>query len=366
MVTAAGGLKARSARWPARIALGAGVLVMITGVRTLLFIIGAPVQFDRMQLLLRTSVELGVWLLLLCPVLWLSARKRIGPRGWAIAIALHVAFAVAFLLLHSVLSAVLVREILPRIDARLNVVIYGRSQVNFLTYWALVIADHALDYALRYRARGLRTAQLELQHAQLETQLARAQLQALQTQLQPHFLFNTLNTVSSFIHADPDRAERMLARLGDLLRGVLESGNMPQHTLQDELAFIDNYLAIQQERFGERLRITRDVATDAAAALVPTLLLQPVVENAVQHGVSRRLAGGHVEIRAARRDHQLEIVVRDHGTPRPPRESTGFGLGLSTTQARLTQLYGTAYTLDIRGDEESYAVTVRIPWQTTA
>jgi sensor histidine kinase YesM len=356
----------QSLRIAARAGLGIGVLVTITVVRAVLFMAGAPVPIDRVQLALRMSVELGVWLLLLVPVLWLAVRIRIEQRSWPVAILAHIAFAVVFIFLHSVISFLLVRQILPRISAGLNIVIYGRSQVNFLTYWALVISANALDYALRYRDRGRRAAQLELRQAQLETQLARAQLQALQAQLQPHFLFNTLNAVSTFIHDDPDRAERMLTGLGDLLRAVLTTGNTTRHMLKEELAVIDRYLAIQQERFGERLRVARSIDDAVRDALVPTLVLQPIVENAVQHGVAARLAGGRIDIDARRRDTMLEIGVRDRGTGARMETTSGFGVGLTNTRARLDQMYGSAHALETREDAEGFSIVLRIPWETSS
>jgi signal transduction histidine kinase len=208
--------------------------------------------------------------------------------------------------------------------------------LQMLIYWALVAATHAVDHHGRSRARA----------AQTETMLERARVQLLGAQLHPHFLFNTLNTVAELVHEDVDRADRMIGQLSDLLRATLEAGRRQEVTLDEELALVGHYLAIQQTRFGDRLEVTLDVAPDSRSALVPHLLLQPIVENAIQHGLTPRPAGGRVVIRAARRGGTLAVDVIDDGVG-PPAAGVVDGIGLANTRARLRALYGADGSLAI-------------------
>lgn len=210
-----------------------------------------------------------------------------------------------------------------------------------------------------------RTRDREVRAARLETQLQRARLENLQAQLHPHFLFNTLNAISSLMYHDVGAADRLMTRLSDLLRMTFARSRGPETTLQEELAWLDAYLSIMQGRFGERLRIRRDVAEDARLLLVPTLLLQPLVENAICHGVGSRGTGGTVEVVARRDGTMLRIEVRDDG-PGLPRdhavEARGNGLGLSNTAARLEQMFGGAHRFDLTsGPEGGTTVLIEIP-----
>src|SRR5690606_18555282 len=183
-------------------------------------------------------------------------------------------------------------------------------------------------------------------------QLATARFQALRAQLQPHFLFNSLNAISALIQNDPERAERMLARLSQLLRIAIETAVKPEIRLVEEVEFVRRYLEIEQLRYGDRLRVGIDLEDDTLDALVPGMLLQPLVENAVRHGVAPHPWQGAVSITARRRDGQLDIVVRDTGrgvSARSQRSGngSGAGVGLQTTRARLETLYGTRHTLEL-------------------
>jgi two-component system, LytTR family, sensor kinase len=168
-----------------------------------------------------------------------------------------------------------------------------RTHVEWGTtmYWALVAVAHALAYRDEAQARAVRAAQLE-------ASLARAQVLALQRQLQPHFLFNTLQTISALVHDNPAAAERTIEQLGDLLRATLKSGDRTEIPLRQELEYADHYLGIQQANLGARLRVTKNVSPDALQALVPPLILQPLVENAVRHGLAVKADGGTVTIDA--------------------------------------------------------------------
>src|SRR5262245_35233524 len=173
---------------------------------------------------------------------------------------------------------------------------------NFLLYWAIVAIAHGLEYYRTGRDRELRASQLE-------ARLAETRLQLLRMQLQPHFLFNTLNTISELVHEEPEIADRMIAGLSLLLRETLQSGDTPQVTLARELQLLESYVDIQRTRFGERLQVAVDAHPGALSAAVPSLLLQPIVENSIRHGLART-GSGRVEIRAHRDGSRLILQVQ--------------------------------------------------------
>jgi LytS/YehU family sensor histidine kinase len=210
-----------------------------------------------------------------------------------------------------------------------------------LYYWATIGVMHALDYYGKYREGELRAAQLE-------SGLTRARLQILKTQLQPHFLFNTLNAISALLHVDVEAADNMLARLGDLLRLVLEDFEVQEAPLVRELEIARSYLEIEQARLGPRLKVEWDIAADTGDALVPTFLLQPLIENAVHHGIAPRIGPGCIEIRVRRVHSELRLEVRDDGAGLPPGAEASGGVGIANTRARLLHLYGTAQRLEIK------------------
>jgi sensor histidine kinase YesM len=210
---------------------------------------------------------------------------------------------------------------------------------NVVVYWAILGFSHALAYYRESRERAL-------QAFQLESQLAQARLQSLKMQLNPHFLFNTLNTVSQLIYEEPENADRMITHLGDLLRMSLDAGSEHQVTLRQELEFLERYLEIQKARFGDRLTTQFDIDPCLYDVLVPTLILQPLVENAIRHGVGPRSAPGRIEIHAQSQDSMLCLRVSDNGSGLPEGESAvKEGVGLGNTRARLKHLYGADQSL---------------------
>ena len=227
-----------------------------------------------------------------------------------------------------------------------------------LYYWAIVGVYHAFVYQRLYRAERLAAADLE-------ARLAQAQLDSLRAQLHPHFLFNTLNAISVLTAEEPAKANRMLLRLSDLLRATLAATDRDQVTLTEEVALLDRYVEIQRIRFEERLRVDVDVARDAGEALVPSFLLQPLVENAIRHGIERRPEGGRISVRGCRRGDTVELEVRDTGPGLGPVPApTGVGIGVANARARLTHLYGSGYQLaleEIPG--EGTAVRIAIPFR---
>ncbi|AGC43932.1 Sensor protein lytS [Myxococcus stipitatus DSM 14675] len=227
---------------------------------------------------------------------------------------------------------------------------------NLLPFVLLTAGGHALGLARRAHVRQRRADQLQ-------AQLAEARLQALASQLRPHFLFNALNAVASLVHADPDGAERMLARLGDLLRQSLESHGRQEVTLREELAALTPYLDIEQIRFGPRLQVAWSLAPDVMDARVPFLALQPLVENAIRHGLAPRAEPGRIEITAEREGTVLRLSVRDDGMGPPPEGPVRVGgVGLSNLRARLVTLYGPRAGLELRrGTPRGAVAELRVP-----
>ncbi len=211
---------------------------------------------------------------------------------------------------------------------------------NFLVMLALLSAYHMVMAHRRYKKR-------EVEAAQLEKAFMQAQNQALRMQLQPHFLFNTLNSISALVHIDPDMADRMIARLGDLLRLSLDQSGQQEVTLAQEAQFLERYLAIERLRFQDRLTIGIEIPEELTRCRVPSFVLQPLVENAIKHGVGASASGGHIGVRARTEDGMLCLEVEDDGpgfvtSPRP-----GHGIGTGNTRQRLQLLYGEAQSFEL-------------------
>ncbi len=234
--------------------------------------------------------------------------------------------------------------------------------LDLIFYTAVAAVLHALTYRQQYLERELRAAQLE-------GQLAQAQVAALRMQLNPHFLFNTLHAISSLMDDDVKRARRMLVDLSDLLRLSLDSVGEQEVPLEQELAFLDRYLQIERVRFGDRLTVEIDVDDAALDAFVPNLILQPLVENAIKHGVAPFAGPGHVTIRAHPNGATLQLSVEDDGPGLPVPHAAGDGaptggptrggLGLRNTRERLDRLYGDAHQLSLRS-RPGHGLTVHL------
>ena len=204
---------------------------------------------------------------------------------------------------------------------------------NLLLYLLIVAAAQSAAHAWESRRRAIAAATYA-------RQLAEARLHVLSAQLQPHFLFNTLHAISALVWEDPARADRLLARLSEMLRLTLRSGSRVETTLTEELALLQRYAEIQETRYGDRLRVKFDVEGGVGDALVPRLILQPLVENAIRHGITRRITPGLVEVRAWGGEGRLHLTVRDDGVGLRSDPPVREGVGLSITRARLRQLYG--------------------------
>jgi len=317
------------------------------------------------------ALGLGFGLWYTWALLWLCAvplvrRFPLEAHHWGGGLALHAVACVVFAAAKIVLDYPVVKSFLcptPEIltfPYFLKMAFADMFLRYILYYWAMIGVCHAVDYYGKYRDGQLRAAELEIG-------LARARLQLLKTQLQPHFLFNTLNAISALVHVDVEAADQTLARLGDLLRLSLEDFAVQEAPLERELGIARCYLEIEQTRLGPRLRVHWDIAPDISDALVPTFLLQPLIENAIHHGIAPRVGPGCIEIRAHRRNAELQLEVRDDGPGFPSGSEAGAGVGLANTRARLLHLYGTRQRLEISNLSQGGCVaTIVLPFRELA
>lgn len=223
-------------------------------------------------------------------------------------------------------------------------------------YWATVAVAHALYYY-----RGLREG--EARTERLAAQLAQAQLQALKMQIHPHFLFNTLNSIAALLHKDVEAADKMIARLGDFLRLTLKTSNAQTVDFRQELEFLKCYLEIEKFRFPDRLSVEMEIDPQALDVMVPNLILQPIVENAVRHGVAKQTLPGHITIRASKQSNRLLMQVEDNGPGlKTNPNGASSGIGVHNTRARLEQFYGDDYKFQIaNSSERGVIVSLEIP-----
>lgn len=273
---------------------------------------------------------------MLPPLMALVRRFPVGrARTWRNAGVLLLGITTAAWLRHVLFSPV-VRALTGEPDSAASAV--ARVLTYFTVFLVMVALLHAAHFYGAERARAER-------EAALARGLAEARLAALRTQLQPHFMFNVLNAVTALVHTDPMTADRMLTRFADLLRVVLHEG-ADEHALAREIALLQQYVDLMQLRFGDRVHVTWMVPHTTLAARVPFLLLQPLVENAYEHGLAARETGGHIRIVATREGHQLQIVVEDDGVGL--RTEVGVdGIGLRNTRDRLSQLHGANASLTL-------------------
>jgi two-component system, LytTR family, sensor kinase len=303
-------------------------------------------------------VSCWIWALLTPAILWLAERHRFDRRTWPKSAAVHVGAAAASVFLSAPPTYAITRWLhapgAPNVTAQLA----GESFIDVFSYAALVALGHALAYSRLSAAERLR-------RSELEARLLATRMEALEARMHPHFLFNALNTISSLVRTGDTRvAVRAVARLGDLLRALLLDDGQ-EIPMAQELDFVGRYLELEQARFGERLSSTIEADPDAMTALVPRLVLQPLVENAVRHGIEPSPQPGRVEVRAARRGDMLELEVRDTGARGGP-SAPSMRIGLSNTRARLEQLYGEHQELALTTTSQGTVARVVIPFRTPA
>jgi two-component system, LytTR family, sensor kinase len=285
-------------------------------------------------------IDWYVWGLLAPGIIWLTRRVPLERGHWARSASIHLTASVGVALLKWAMNNFL-RHHLLRFPQNLSLV-YSFHQ-NLLTYWIVAGATQGYVFYSRYREGELHTAQLS-------AQLAQAQLQALRAQLHPHFLFNTLNAISTLVHKDPEVADQMIARLSDLLRLTLANTGVQEVRLAEELDFLERYLDIERLRFADRLEVRMEIAPETLDARTPYLILQPLVENAIRHGIAPRAAPGRVEVRAERQDSMLVLEVKDDGPGLGAKSKGKDGVGISSTRARLERLYGAAHRFELKNN----------------
>lgn len=233
----------------------------------------------------------------------------------------------------------------------------ARLLTHFITYAAVVAVASTLDYQRRLRERELRAVQLE-------SDLAQAQVQAIKMQVQPHFLFNTLHAINVLIHQEPATASRMVTQLGDLLRHTLTRATVTEVPLRSELEILTLYFEIERVRFRDRLAVTFDVAPDTLDALVPDLVLQPLAENAIKHGIAQMMEPGTVVVRARRAGDRLVLEIQDSGVGPLMAERSHERIGLTTVRARLERLYGERHALSLEpGDHGGCVARATMPFR---
>ena len=304
------------------------------------------------------------WAILTPGILWLTRRFPFDRKSWKLAIPVHIAGVVAATSAHVVLACVqrmatywVIGESMDTWLNEMQEMLFLNFDWEMMTYWTIVGVGTALKYMHEARAR-------ELSAVQLETRLVEARLHTLQRQMQPHFLFNTLNTISALMHRDVNAADEMIARLSDLLRMSLERVGVQEVPLKEELDFLSKYLEIEQTRFRDRLTVVFDVEAETLHALVPNLLLQPLVENAIKHGIGPRPTPGQIAVRARLNGAMLELDVQDNGVGLSAARLTDFnrGVGLSNTRSRLDHLYGSLHRFEFRQPAEGgLLVCIAIP-----
>lgn len=226
-----------------------------------------------------------------------------------------------------------------------------------VVYWALVILQQALTYYGDIQEK-------EIKASHLETQLAQAQMQALKMQLQPHFLFNTLNAIVTLVHKNPEQAEEMIVRLSNFLRLTLDASGKQMVTLQEELSFVKTYLEIEKVRFEGKLSFYEQIPPELLNAQVPLLLLQPLIENAVKHGISKYISASVLELHACTFNGSLKISIKDDGAPVEVVTASlrKEGIGFANTRARLESLYGKNATLETAPNSpHGFIATVTLP-----
>lgn len=327
--------------------------------------------------LVSALVEGLVWAILTPVVFKLTSRFSLDQKRWLLS--------VVFLLALGLMLSVLVSKLMAYVRfeqanhyrtgafdwaAGLRPVASVWFMNEFIIYLVIMTAGFAHDYFFRYRKQQEQAVAWQTQAAQMRAQLADARLSALRTQLNPHFLFNTLNTVSSLVEYDTRGAQRMIARLSELLRETLLADEL-EVSLDRELAFIRRYIDIMQTRFQGRLKTIERIDPETLVALVPNLILQPLVENAIKHGIGKRGETGRIEIRTERVGDMLRLSVVDNGsaqfTERLRDREDGTGLGLRNTRARLLQSYGENQSLSLRRNEEGGVIAeVILPFHSHA
>ena len=288
--------------------------------------------------------------------LWLARRYPIGHGTWKKSLAIHLPVSLVAVVVKYAVYFPIERALLKRPDSMSSVLV-SNVLLEMMFVWATIAAVHGIEFYRRYRDR-------ESAAHRLSAELSRAQLDALRSQLHPHFLFNTLNAIATLIHTDPDAADSMVTKLAELMRAALQYASGYDCTLADELLLARAYVDIMQRRFAERVTVEWSVPPSLAVARVPAFLLQPLLENAFEHGASADRPATTVAVRAERAGDLLHVTVSDDGAGLPGDASVDEGVGLSNIRRRLAALYGAAASLAVGPARESRgtSVTATLPF----
>jgi hypothetical protein len=326
----------------------------------------SPVPFWR--ILTWQLISGYIWFAISPVILYLAKRFPFDEGKWKVSVPVHLVACVVIAFVQLAIDAAILtklgyppppREPYPDFLSAYKVFLQINVNLSMLIYMGVVGIASAYRYYQKYRERELVTSQLE-------ARLAQSRLQVLKMQLHPHFLFNTLNAISELIYKDPESAERMITDLSDLLRMSFENLELQEIPLKQELEFLRKYLEIEQMRFQDRLTIDMSIAPETLDASVPNMILQPLVENAIKHGIAPRSSGGRIDIDAERSNGHLEIKVIDDGlgVPFGDLENLPEGVGLTNTRRRLHHLYGDHHRFDLAAVEKGgLAVTLEIPFK---
>jgi two-component system, LytTR family, sensor kinase len=322
--------------------------------------------------------ELPYWLLWagLAPVVFLlTHRFPIDRARWFSNSLLHIVACVALSIGHRAIYLIIgwvfhvaAYQDLTSIPQLYSSDILFNLPTGFMSYGTIFLVSYVIDYSRRHQEEELKISRLNAELAEARLQVTEAQLRALKMQMHPHFLFNTLNSISALLDEDADAADQMLARLGDFLRMTLENSGAQEVTLQEELEFLRCYLEIEHVRFHDRLTVHMLIEPETLDALVPNLILQPIVENAIRHGIVSRIAPGQIEISAKLTGGALQLRVKDNGpglgSVEGGRAIVREGLGLANTRARLAQMYGSGHQFEMAdAPEGGLQLTLTIPFE---
>jgi signal transduction histidine kinase len=345
-----------------------GAAALLSVISTLLSyqvakIAGRPIAY--LQLAILNSAYWWLWAAAAPVIVRLALRVRFDGRSWLRALRVHLPAAALFAVMHSFAFAAVQRgyAVAAGRPAPSSVLWAFRQALfttidwNMMAYWMIVGAALAAAYREEAQIRAVTAAQLQ-------AQLAQAQLRALQSQLHPHFLFNALNAIAALMQRDVTLAQRTVARLGDLLRSTLRHAGRHDVPLGEEVEFTRNYVEIEQTRFQDRLTVLFDVPADTLDAIVPWMLLQPLVENAVKHGISKRRGPGTIDISVRRDGDWLRLAVRDDGAGASDAVSApASGTGLATVRGRLQAQFGAAHEFAFIRRTRGVEVRIAIPWR---
>jgi two-component system LytT family sensor kinase len=318
---------------------------------------GHPVPWGSLALV---EIPYG-WLWgLLTPVIVLLARRfPLSGNAWMTSAAIHIGAGLLLAVIHDLLIGVLRAAVLPStgpvtIAALLRNVI-GFFDYGVILYWIVLLTTAAFDYVAKVREGEIRSLQLE-------GKLAQSALQALRMQMHPHFLFNTLNAISVLIGKDPEAARMTIGRLSGLLRYSLETSEVQEVPLHKELEVLESYLSIEQTRFGDRLTVSMNIEPATLDLMVPNFILQPLVENAIRHGISRIQGPARITVHASRENGTVHLEVRDNGIGIDDTQEMRDGIGLRNTRERLVQLYGERQRFDVsNGEKGGVVVSIALP-----